>query len=76
MKPSKKKINVNLDNPQQKILFLEKLQEIEGVDIAVKTKDNTIRIKVFGYKPQIIDFMNRIKEIKKGIKNGDYSNKR
>lgn len=76
MKPSKKIINVNLNNAQQKVLFLENLQEIEGVDISVKTRGNSIKIKVFGYKPQIMDFMNKIKEIKKGIKNGDYSNKR
>lgn len=69
MTPSKKIINVNLKDAQEKVKFFEKLQDIDSLDMVVKTKNNSVRIKVSGSKNEVNEFFRTVKKIVEGIGN-------
>lgn len=72
MKP-KKVINVRLKNPKEKIAFLERMEDIEGIDFSVSSRDNLLRINIYGTKEQILEFITLTKRIHEELEGEEYA---
>jgi hypothetical protein len=57
------KINIRLKNTQEKILFLDRMREIKDIEFSIRSKSNTIKIKLFGTRDQQREAAKRIKDI-------------
>jgi len=68
----KKIINIKLRSPNEKIAFLERLEGIGDIEFSVTSKENSVRIKIYGTREQISEFIKLTKTIQKELAGEDH----